>query len=431
MSRLRTEFLGKELKNPVGVASCDFGATEAYAKRVIDQGIGWLTTKTIHDINGPHRWPRPFFYSLEKFGHDLKDSWVCSQMFNTVPSKEWFETEGPKIVELCKKNDVYLIGSVGASEKVQDWVDLCIEMEKIGVDAVELDTGGPHATFGAVLEEAECGAPLAMNPELTEELSRRCSEAVNIPVLYKCTPQAVNQNEIAVAIKKGGAAGLTANNSLYGTWIDHETGTFYGGPYAVGGLMGRPWQIFSLAKLLESTATVKGFPVVGVGGIFTWDDCIRYIMAGSNVVGLCSAVYSRGVGVLKKCIDGMEKFMERKGYNSISEFKGCVVDDFSYVRDWPREKQMAQLSPIIPEFDHDKCTQCGVCEELCPYGAITMDTEEGYPEQNDLCLGCGWCMGHCPAEPDTILMVRRDNGKVVWNGRGTHEAWAADKAYNI
>jgi len=424
MANLRTEFLGKELKNPVGVASCDFGATVELAERVIDQGIGFLTTKTIHDINGPHRWPRPYFYSLKKFGHDLKDVWVCSQMFDTTPSAEWFETEGPKIVKLCKENDVFLIGSVGAADKVEDWVNLCIEMERIGVDAVELDTGGPHATFGAVPEEVECGAPLAMDPVKTHELSKACSEAVKIPVLYKCTPQAVNQAQIAMAIKEGGAAGLTANNSLYGTWIDHETGTFYGGPYAVGGLIGRPWQIFSLAKLLESTATVKGFPTVGVGGIFTWDDCIRYIMAGSNVVALCSAVYSKGVGVLKDCIDGMSQFMDRKGYKSISEFKGCVVDDFSYVRDWPREQRMAKISPIIPKFDYEKCTQCGTCEKLCPYGAITMKTEG--PVINDSCMGCGWCMGHCPSEPDTILMVRRDNGKVVWNGRGTHEAWVND-----
>ena len=90
-----------------------------------------------------------------------------------------------------------------------------------------------------------------------------------------------------------GCAAITANNAFYGAWIDHETGTFYGGPYAVGGLIGRPWQLFSLPKLPENTCTVKGFPVCRVGGIFAWDDCVRYLMAGSHITGLCSAVYFR------------------------------------------------------------------------------------------------------------------------------------------
>ena len=97
MADLRTNFLGFELKNPVGVSSCDFGGEAEYAKRVIDQGIGWLTGKTIHDIDGPHHWPRPYFYSLKQFGPDLRDAWVCSQMFHNMPYDQYMEDEAPKI----------------------------------------------------------------------------------------------------------------------------------------------------------------------------------------------------------------------------------------------------------------------------------------------------------------------------------------------
>lgn len=139
-----------------------------------------------------------------------------------------------------------------------------------------------------------------------------------------------------------GCAAITANNAFYGAWIDHETGTFYGGPYAVGGLIGRPWQPFSLPKLPENTCTVKGFPVCRVGGIFAWDDCVRYLMAGSHITGLCSAVYFRG---------------------------GCA-DQFGYVRGRPKEDKMAEKTPILPHFANQNCTKCGLCEKVCPYGAM-------------------------------------------------------------
>lgn len=302
---------------------------------------------------------------------------------------------------------------------------MCRDMEQLGCDAVELDTGGPHATFGAVESEKDCGAPLAMDPEKAYAVAKACVESVKIPIIFKCTPQCVNQAAVALAIQKAGAHAISANNSLYGTWIDHETATFYGGPYAVGGLMGRTWQVFSLAKLLETTATLKNYPVIGIGGIFTWDDCIRYLMAGSSITGLCSAVYSRGVGVLKDCIEGMDAFMDRKGYKSIDDFKGCVVDQFMYVRDYPREKWMAAKSPILPEFKMENCTKCGLCAKVCPYGAIAM-TENGPQVNTDVCMGCGWCMGHCTAKEQVINMVRRDTKELIWDGRGTHEAWYKD-----
>ena len=425
MANLKTNFLGFELKNPVGVSSCDFGETPEYAKRVIDQGSGWLTGKTIHDIDGPHHWPRPYFYSLKDFGKEMKDVWVCSQMFSNIKYDEWMSVQGPAIVKECHDNGVMFIGSVAtAGEDPEHWARLCRDMEQVGVDAIELDTGGPHATFGATVEQAECGAPLAMDPDKAYAVGKAAAESVKVPVIFKCTPQCVDQAVVSLAIKRSGCAAITANNAFYGTWIDHETGTFYGGPYAVGGLMGRPWQIFSLAKLLETTATIPGYPVCGVGGIFTWDDCIRYLMAGSAVTGLCSAVYSRGVGCLKDCIDGMSAFMDRKGYKSIEEFRGCVLDQFMYVRDWPKEQWMSPKTPILPHFDLDACTKCGHCAVVCPYGAIEVDKKAGPKVDPDICNGCGWCMGHCPAKQPVIKMYHEESGECVWDGHGTHKAWA-------
>ena len=118
--------------------------------------------------------------------------------------------------------------------------------------------------------------------------------------------------------------------------------------------------------------------------------------------------------------------MDRKGYKSTKDFYGMVVDDFGYVRDWPREEWMAKKSPILPKIYEDKCTGCGTCETVCPYGAIAM--EDGLPKVNeDVCMGCGWCMGHCPVKDGgAIDMIRTDTGKVVWTGRGVHDKWMLD-----
>ena len=170
MADLTTEFLGYKLKNPVGVSSCDFGETKWEAQHVIDQGIGWLTGKTVHKIDGPHRWPRPYFYPLKRFSNDFKDTWVASQMFSKIPYDEWMSKEGPAIVELCRKNNVMYIGSMNAAGMdPENWLPILRDLESIGVDAIELDTGGPHATFGAVESEIDC----APRPSMSRSSSRR------------------------------------------------------------------------------------------------------------------------------------------------------------------------------------------------------------------------------------------------------------------
>ena len=146
-------------------------------------------------------------------------------------------------------------------------------------------------------------------------------------------------------------------------------------------------------------------------------------MAGSGLTGLCSSVYSRGVQVLKSCIDGLSHYMDRKGYQSIKDFQSCVVNDFKYLRELNREDPMADLTPIIPEFNEDKCNQCGVCERVCPYGALNFDrNKDTVPTLNrEYCYGCGWCVGHC--KPNAIRCIHAETGEVVWDGFGTIADW--------
>lgn len=49
----------------------------------------------------------------------------------------------------------------------------------------------------------------------------------------------------------------------------------------------------------------------------------------------------------------------------------------------------------VPEVDRDKCTYCGVCQEVCVFNAITVVNKEVliFPK---LCHGCGACSYFCP-----------------------------------
>lgn len=90
-------------------------------------------------------------------------------------------------------------------------------MEERGVPMIELDTGGLHATFGAVDAHKDVGAPLAMDPGTAGKVVKACQDAVKIPIIFKTTPQCVNSALIALAIQKAGGRAISGNNSFYGT----------------------------------------------------------------------------------------------------------------------------------------------------------------------------------------------------------------------
>ncbi|MBL7077847.1 MAG: 4Fe-4S binding protein [Kiritimatiellae bacterium] len=44
--------------------------------------------------------------------------------------------------------------------------------------------------------------------------------------------------------------------------------------------------------------------------------------------------------------------------------------------------------------DEELCTECGLCEEGCPYAAIHLDPSPVF--DMDKCRGCWACYNHCP-----------------------------------
>jgi heterodisulfide reductase subunit A len=55
-------------------------------------------------------------------------------------------------------------------------------------------------------------------------------------------------------------------------------------------------------------------------------------------------------------------------------------------------------------IDEELCAGCGMCEEICPYGALKLDERRGIMRANVvLCKGCGSCAATCPSNAITLM----------------------------
>jgi len=66
-----------------------------------------------------------------------------------------------------------------------------------------------------------------------------------------------------------------------------------------------------------------------------------------------------------------------------------------------RDNKTGSWRVFRPEFDHEKCTSCGMCQLVCPEGCITAEDKEYNPDY-DFCKGCGLCAEECPASAITM-----------------------------
>ncbi|NOQ52214.1 MAG: 4Fe-4S dicluster domain-containing protein [Desulfuromonadaceae bacterium] len=69
-----------------------------------------------------------------------------------------------------------------------------------------------------------------------------------------------------------------------------------------------------------------------------------------------------------------------------------------------------------PVIDYDRCQRCGLCSQLCPEGAISLNAE-GYPVIDyEHCKGCLICVAQCPTH--AVGTVPEEHGREKGNSAG-------------
>ncbi|MES0445502.1 MAG: 4Fe-4S binding protein, partial [Desulfobacterales bacterium] len=77
-------------------------------------------------------------------------------------------------------------------------------------------------------------------------------------------------------------------------------------------------------------------------------------------------------------------------------------------------KDSIQVSPLVSQVDAEKCDGCGVCTEVCSFGAIILEDTVGagnradYRSKNIMasCKGCGLCAASCPQKAIDMFHFR-------------------------
>jgi dihydroorotate dehydrogenase (NAD+) catalytic subunit len=220
--------------------------------------------------------------------------------------------------EICevKKFGVPVIISIYGFS-AEEYVKVAQRAAVAGADAVELNVSCPHVQ--------ETGSEIGQNPRVLANVVRKVKDAVRIPVFVKLSPNVRSIQEPAVIVANSGADALTAINTVKAMAIDTETTMPILGN-KMGGLSGpaiKPIALRCVYEIFECTVRAE-LPIIGCGGITTWQDAVEFLLAGATALQIGTAIANRGLKVFKKVTDGLYNYLKRKEFESVEEIVGLA-----------------------------------------------------------------------------------------------------------
>src|SRR5699024_4196300 len=133
----------------------------------------------------------------------------------------------------------------------------------------------------------EGGIQFGTNDLMAEEIKKRVKAVSNVPVCIKLSPNVTNVVEIAKAVERAGADGLTMINTLTGMQI-HLPSKRPLIANRTGGLSGPAIEPISI-KMIYEVSEVVNIPIIGIGGITSAEDVIEYLLAVASAVAVGTA----------------------------------------------------------------------------------------------------------------------------------------------
>jgi dihydroorotate dehydrogenase (NAD+) catalytic subunit len=91
----------------------------------------------------------------------------------------------------------------------------------------------------------------------------------------------------------------------------------------IGGLSGTPIKPIAVRCVYEISSKFD-VPIIGCGGISTWQDAVEFILAGACAVQFGSVLGEHWTEVFAEINSGIQNYMEQKGYSSIGEMVGLA-----------------------------------------------------------------------------------------------------------
>lgn len=300
MTNLNVKFGNIEFKNPLIMASGTFGFGKEYSEIYDIEKLGGISSKglTIEKRDG-NKGIRVF---------ETPSGMMNSVGLENPGVKGFIENE----LQFFKDIDTVRIANLGGGT-LDDYIKGVELLNDQSIDMIELNISCPNVKAG--------GMAFGIKNEVAREVVRAVRAKTKLPLIVKLSPNAEDIIGMAKVCEEEGADGISLVNTFKAMAIDiNKKKPVFENVYA--GLSGPAIKPIAL-RMVHEVCKAVNIPVMGMGGITTWQDAIEFIMAGATCIQVGTANFiNPRIGL--DIIEGIKNYMKEEGINSLDEIRGII-----------------------------------------------------------------------------------------------------------
>jgi len=164
------------------------------------------------------------------------------------------------------------------------------------------------------------------HPGRLKELTREVKEVLpRKPLIVKLSPNVEDITQTARGAIDGGADALSLVNTFTAMAVD----IWRRRPRlanVTGGLSGpaiKPIALHLVSRVYRMVARGSNVPLIGMGGIQTWQDAVEFILAGASAVGIGTALFV-DPSTPNRIVDGLTEYLQKTGMTRLCDLVGML-----------------------------------------------------------------------------------------------------------
>lgn len=297
---LKVNICGIEFNNPVIAASGTFGFGKEFADYIDINKLGGISSKglTLHKNLG---------------NKGIRIYETAAGIMNSIglqnPGIEYFIKEELPFLET---KDAVTIANLGG-HSVEDYVKGASILDKTSVPIIELNISCPNVKEG--------GMAFGTDPKKACEVIEKVRKVTKKVLMVKLSPNVGDIKEFVKIAENSGADCISLVNTFNALAIDvdNKKAVFENKTAGLSGPCIKPIAL----RMVYEASNATNLPIIGMGGISNYRDCLEFIMAGASAIQVGTSNFV-DFNTIINIVDDLERYMQRENLDSLDEIRKII-----------------------------------------------------------------------------------------------------------